>query len=154
MSVVCSGSVVSSIDGLTLTFTDTGTGYGTILGRTLTVNDADGNPLYPPFDMGLSIIQEVPVTQDQYLSFILVVVDDTGLYECTLNYFAEGIYLAAFLQAMVALGCCGSQNNFFTMFKAELLRAAGERYSLSANGVAANTCIAFANKLVNSITGG
>lgn len=154
MSSVISGQVVPSAGGLVLTFQNTGSYSLPFVSQILSVNDADGNLLYGPFNMGQNLSQAVDITGDAYLSFVNVIQDQTGvLTPIPVNYEADGVYTATFLQDMVALGCCGSKNNFYTLMKAELNWVASQRFALSALGVNADTCITNANILANSITG-
>ena len=153
MASVASGYVTSSVGGLVLTFTDTGSYSLPIVTKTLTIYDANGAQL-AQYNMSANLTQTYNVTQDQYLSFVLSVVDQTGTVPpATVNYDAVGIYTAIYLQAMTALGCCGSRNNYFTMFKAELCQVGSQRFALSGYGVNANTMIGRANTYVNSVIG-
>lgn len=149
MAVVCSGEVESSIGGLVLTFRDTGTGYGTIVSRTLTISDAYGI-FVTSFSMGTNLTQAYDRTSDAYLQFVLVVVDNTGTYTCQVNIDAQGIYIASFLNAMVATGCSCKSVNSCNLMKAELNIRASNYFSIPGLGPAAQYTLDAANIYVNA----
>lgn len=144
-----SGKVIASPGGLVLTYQDTGS-YGTIVSRTLNVYDKNGTLFQGPFTMGAALTQAVNITTDQWLRFVCVVVDNTGTFTATVNYLAEGIYIASFLNRMVTLGCGCNKNQFCDLFKAQLNLAAAEWFSIPGLGIAATSSINAANVYVNA----
>lgn len=152
MSVVCTGTVAqNNATGTQLLFTDTGTGYGAIISRTLLVYDANGILLTPvPINMGSVLTATLNIIVDQWLSFVLTVIDNTGTYTCTVNFLAEGIYAFAFLNKMVGLGCGCKSHPFCNLFKAELSVVAAERFAISGLGVSATSMVTAANIYVNA----
>ena len=147
---ICSGTVTSSANGLTLTFTDTGSGYGTVTSRTLTISNALGQ-IVQTYSMGTNLTQEFPVTADAYWSFVLTVINATPTpYTCTVIFLANGIYMAAYVNAIAQLGCscdCGSdQLNYYDI--AELYNISALRLALGGFAIAANNAIIAANTII------
>lgn len=149
MASQASGNVTSSNGGLILTFTDSGN-YGTVTSRVLNIYDPNG-VLLQTYNMGANLTQNYPVTADQYLSFVLTVIDNTGTFTATVNYLAEGIYIAAYLKRITALGCnCDCHSRILcNLIAGERFLSAAERFALSGLGVAANSNIQAANVYVN-----
>jgi hypothetical protein len=147
MSVACSGTVVNNLAGTGLTFTDTGTGYGTLVSRTLVIKDPLGNVL-ATINMGAALTYLYVITVDQYVSFNLTVIDNTGTYTCQVNYLAQGFYTVSYL-ALIAQSGCGCNGNLCNVDIAERFLAAANRFAVAGLGVAANNNIIAANIYIN-----
>lgn len=147
--VVCSGEVSNTIQGTILTFTDTGTGYGTIVSRTLQIFDSN-NVLLDTINMGVALTANYPITADGYFVFILTVIDNTGTYTCTVKYLAENIYIAALLNILAGIGCCGGgiKEN---VFLADLYAGGAEDSGSIGLGPQAQQQITTANTLINQV---
>lgn len=145
-----SATITNSLDGKTLTFNDTGS-YGTIISRSLQVNDFNGNPL-STINMGLTLTTPYGITADQWIQFVLTVVDNTGTFTVTKNYLAEGIYTALFLNIMKQLGCsCNcSQEAFENLFIGEIFLMTAERFAIGSAPISAENNIVAANLYINS----
>ena len=141
-------TISQSSAGNVLTITDTGS-YATVSSRTLTIYDPNGNVL-SVIDMGSSLTTTYDISLPQYLSFVLVVVDNTGSYSTTVNYLANGIYLVAYVNVISQLGCscnCGSQQLIYADI-AELYNSSSLRLALGGFGVAANNAILAAYNII------
>lgn len=153
MAVVTSGSVAQSAGGLVLTFTDTSTGIGTLTSRTLTVYDCNGNILVPsPFSMGTSTTQAFDITADGWYRFYEVIVDNTGTYPLTVDFYADAVYKNAFSNAMVAVSSYQS-DLFGVIWSLNLSQDyynAGYRFFIGGFSVAAQNMITQANFYVNT----
>lgn len=149
MASSASGTITPSPGGLVLTYLDTGS-YGTIISRTLTVYNYNLAATYGPFSMGTNLSQAVDVTADGWLRFICIVVDNTGTFTATVDYLAEGQYIASFLNRMVSQGCgCDNTNQFCNLFKAQLNLVAAEWFSIPGLPIPAQSSITAANVYVN-----
>lgn len=105
MAVIGSANVTAGVplNGIaTLTFTDTSASIGTLLSRTLIVNDYLSNLLFSA-SMGASRTAFFNVTADGYYSFIETIIDNTGTYTVPVNICTTSFYQQAFVNAMVAL---------------------------------------------------
>jgi hypothetical protein len=151
MAIITSGTVTNSLVGTLLTFTDTTTGYSLpIISKTLTVFDAYGNQLTnPPINMGSATVATFAISADAWYSFVMNVTDQAGTYQVTVNFLAENIYIASFLNAMVNTGCGCAPGMFCNLNKAELSISAAERFALAGSGAAADVLITSANVYVN-----
>ena len=147
---VCSGEVSTSLDGKTLTFLDTGT-YGTVTSRILNILDVYGNVL-TQINMGASLTATYAITADAMLQFILNV-NDGAAETCTVNYLAQGIYAATYLNIIKLVGCsCNCSNETYQELSvAELFLAAANRFALgtfSVYAISANNNIIAANNML------
>jgi len=150
MGSIVSGKVSPSPGGTVLTFTNTGTYSLPFVSQVLTVYDCNGNVAYGPFNMGQNLTQTVNITADGWFSFVNVITDQTGaLSPIPVNYLAEGIYIAAFLNRLVANGCNCMPQQFCTMFKAQLNEQAAEWFAIPGLGVASQSSITAANVYIN-----
>jgi hypothetical protein len=150
MSAVIGLSISSSLDGKTLTATDTGTGYGTVTSRMLTIYDALGNEL-TQINMGTSLTANYGITADAWFRFKLDVIDNNGSYEKIRDYLAIGIYSATFLNIISKVGCsCNcSHETFQELSIGELFLAAALRYALAGLSILAQNNIVAANTYLN-----
>ena len=149
MAVLVSGNVTNATNGLLLTFNDTTTGYTLpIVSKILTIYDAFGNVL-GTINMGSTTVATFAITADAWYSFVMAVTDQTGPYTLTVNFLAENIYIASFLNAMVNTGCGCQPGMFCNINKADLNLTAAERFSLAGNSSAADVTITAANVYIN-----
>lgn len=84
------GVVTQSLDGETLTFTDSSTGI-TVTSRILTIYDSNGE-LLETIDMGGNLTATYNITADVYLSFILTL---NTTQTVTVNYISTQFYILA-----------------------------------------------------------
>lgn len=153
MSVVISGTISASqvVNGnVTLIFTDTSTGLGTVTSRVLTIYNSN-TVLIDTINMGLSTTATYVVTADQYLSFVETISDNVGgPYTGTVNYLVTTFYQTAFANAMAALPpdfmCASNTLNYIDV--SYLYFQASERYALSALAPAAQNAIVAANYFI------
>lgn len=141
-----SGSVSNNISGTLLTFTDTGS-YGTIISRTLVINDSNG-VLLTTINMGANLTATYAITADAYLTFILTVVDNTGTFTATVNYLAYGIYIVSFLTKLANSGC-GCTGNFCNVDIAEIFLSEAQNFALFGIGPSSQANITAANVYIN-----
>lgn len=153
MAVVVSGNVSAGtpVNGnLTLTFTDTSTGVSSLVSRILNIYDSNGTPVVSPINMGATLTATYVTTTDKYLSFVEIIVDNTGTYPLTVNYLSTTFYQISFANAIAALPNdfnCGSEQLTYIDIS-NLYAQAAERYALSALAPAAQNAINAANYFI------
>jgi hypothetical protein len=93
--MAASASVTQSIDGATLTFTDTSTDIS-VTSRILTISDAN-NIVLSTIDMGDDTTATFKISKDVYLSFDLLLNGDTHyiLYYISTQFYKNGQALLA-----------------------------------------------------------
>lgn len=102
--MAASGVVTQSFDAATLTFTDTSTGLGVVVGRSLAIYDGNGTLLDTIVMEGASA--EYVIAKDLYLSFVETIAIQGGQpVILTLNYQSQQFYNLAQRDLMV--GGCG-----------------------------------------------
>lgn len=143
MALTVTGVVTSNPSGNTLTFTDTTTGVGTLVSRTLNIYNANG-VLLTTINMGATLSTTYSITADQYLSFVETIIDNTGTYTGTVNIVSDGFYWVANLNMLVLFN-----PNFCNITISLAFLAAAQRYGLAGNGIAAQANIILANYYVN-----
>jgi hypothetical protein len=101
--------------------------------------------------MGTSTSTFYNITADQYLTFVETIVDNTGSYVLTINYLAQGIYAATFLNIIKDVGCtCNcSYETFMQLLIGELFLAAANRFAIAPASVSAQNNIVAANLYIN-----
>lgn len=146
MSVQVSGNMSQSPSGTVLTFTDTTTGIGALTSRTLQIFDPN-SLLLDTVDMGASLTDTYDITQDQWLSFVETIVDNTGTYILTVNYLSTTFYQNAFANAIAAVPNV-TDDVFGTVWNLNLSQdnyQAALRFFIGGFGVAAQNMITQAN---------
>lgn len=146
MSTAIASVVQANLSGSELLWTDTGT-YGTIISRTLTVYDCNGNVLLT-VELETALTYLYTITADAFYQFVAVIVDNTGTYTSTVDYVAIGFYTAAYLNAFNAAGC-GCNIPQCNLEIAENFYNAALRFNQASSFVAANSNIIAANVYVN-----
>lgn len=152
MSVIVSGNVSAGtpVNGnLSLFFTDTSTGVGTLTSRILTIYNSN-NTLLATINMGATLTATYVITSDLYLSFIETIVDNAGTHVLTINYMSSTFYQIVFANAIAALPTdfnCGSEALTFIDIS-NLYAQAAERYAISALAPAAQNAINTANYFI------
>jgi hypothetical protein len=151
MSVVVSGNITQSAGGNILTFTDTSTGVGTLVSRTLNIYDANGN-LLQTINMGASLTTTYNITTDAYFQFVETIVDNTGTYTLTINYLSTVFYQNAFSTATAAVSTYDSDYFGVTSNLSISLGyyTSAFRFFIGGFGVSANNMITQANFFVNT----
>lgn len=128
MSVVFSANVQQSVPSLgmvTLTFTDTTTGLGTVSARTLTIYDYN-NVLVKTINMGTSTTATFQISADGYYTFDESITDNTGTYIGEVAFLCTAFYIAAYVQSVASNATyCGDL--FGTVFNQS--RAQNYRYA-------------------------
>lgn len=153
MSVTVTGKVSASIPVsgvVTLIFTDTTTGVGTLISRTLVIKDANGNIL-STIDMVATLIATYDVYTDGYYTFTETIVDNTGTYAGTENFLCEAFYMSLFAIAVASLpNECDTFGVIYNLVQAQLDRSAAEDMGLFGQGLVAQALITQANFLVTT----
>ena len=151
MAIVVSGNIQQSAGGNILTFTDTSTGVGTLVSRTLNIYDANGN-LLQTINMGATLAATYNITADAYFQFIETIVDNTGTYTLTINYLSTVFYQNAFSTAIA--GVTTYDSDFFGVVSnlniSQDYYQAANRFFIGGFGVSANNMITQANFFVNT----
>ncbi len=153
MAVVVSGNVAASIPSagvVTLTFTDTSTGVGTLVSRTLVITNANG-VIVDTINMGSVLTADYDISADQYLTFTETIIDNTGTYTLIVNYISTSFFEYAFANAIASIT---SENDtygtIYNLSRADDYKMAAETYGLYGIGVTANALIVQANFYVNT----
>ncbi len=154
MAVVMSATVSTSIPVsgvVTLTYTDTSTGVGTVISRTLVITDPNGVVL-DTISMGSFLTAEYGVTSDQYLTFTETLVDNTGTYTHELNYLSTAFYDYQYPQTILDIYsvCSDTFGVLQNLSNSQLYYEAAEDAALFGQSVAAGTLITQANFLLTT----
>lgn len=151
MSVVVSGNITQSAGGNVLTFTDTSTGVGTLVSRTLSIYDPNGN-LLQTINMGVSLTTTYNITTDAYFQFVETIVDNTGTYLLTINFLSTVFYQNAFSNAIA--GVTTYDSDFFGIISnlnlSQDYYQAANRFFIGGFGVSAQSMIQQANFYVST----
>ena len=102
MSVVFSATISQStpVAGVvTLTFTDTTTGLGTVSARTLTIYDYNDD-LVETINMGTSTVATFNVSADGYFTFDESITDNTGTYTGEKALLCTSFYIYEYVQSV------------------------------------------------------
>ncbi len=150
MSVTVTGTITPSapVNGVSAqVFTDTTTGIGTLVSRTLNIYNSD-SVLVDTVDMGTSLTATYGISADAYLSFEETIVDNTGTYIGTFNIQTTIFYDITYVNTVAQLGCsCGGESvnyiDISLLFRnaALILAAFGLGSAAQNNITAANTFI-------------
>lgn len=152
MAVVTSGNVTQSVPAngvVVLTFTDTSTGVGTLISRTLNIYNSLGI-IVDTVNMGAMLTATYSISADGYYSFVETIIDNTGTYVLTVNYVATAFYQYAFSQAVAALtSLCGViYGQVYNLSYAEINKNSAIDMALFGQGVNAQSLITYANFLI------
>lgn len=152
MAVVYSATVTPSLPNngvVTLTYTDTSTGIGTITSRTLNIYDSNGD-LLQTINMGTNPVATYDISSDLYLSFRETIVDNTGTYSGEVDYLSTVFYNVSFVNVLAQLDCncnCGNEQLNYTDI-ADLYLSGAEASALLSNPVSAQAYITAANYFI------
>lgn len=154
MAITVTGKVTASIPvsgTVTLTFTDTTTGVGTLVSRVLNIYDCNG-VLLDTINMGAILTANYYITADMYLMFIETIVDNTGTYNGEVNFVSTSFYMSVYAPAVAAVQnyCCDTFGKVSNLSNAQNNRYAAVDMAVFGQGVVAQNLITEANFLVNT----
>ncbi len=143
-------SIPSATNVVTLLFTDTTTGVGTLVSRILNIADVNGNVI-ATINMGSSLTATFQILSDAYYSFTETITDNTGTYTGTINNVYTAFYDYIYSQVIAQLGCscdCGSEDiRYYDI--AQMYKNAAIADALTGSGIAAQNNITMANNLIS-----
>lgn len=153
MALTVTGNITSSIPvaGLvTLTFTDTTEGVGTLVSRILTIYDDNGD-MVDTINMGTNLTAQYQISQDVYLSFSETIIDNTGTYTGIVNDTSTAFYNFTFPPLVAAiLNDCDTFGQIYNLTRAELYKDSAITFGTFGLGVNAQQNITQANFYLNT----
>ncbi|MCW3111363.1 MAG: hypothetical protein JWQ09_5869 [Segetibacter sp.] len=149
MAVVVSANITQDPTGTPVTFVDSSTGVGTLTSRTLVITDANGVVLQT-INMGATLTATFPLTKDLYLTFTLIIIDNTGTYVLVKNYLSTIFYQIAFSNAIAVYGCNCKDTQGSIYDKANRFKSAADIFASRGLAPAAQLNIDAANKLIGN----
>jgi len=141
---------VTQVAGV-LTFHDTSTISAPLTSKVLVVQDANGTTL-ATITMGSLTTATYTITSDQWLNFVMTLVDAAGSHIVDVAYLSVYFYWQSKLNLTKALGCgCYSEKTYCKINQANEFLETAEWYApLVGYGILANTNIIAANTVINS----
>ncbi len=155
MATVASGNVTAGVPVagvVELTFTDTTTGITGLSSKTLVITDPLGTVL-DTISMGAGTTATYDITSDQWLRWVLTVVDANGTSTATVDYVSIAFYQSVFAPAVAALTNLETCNIFGqaqNLSLAELNKNAALDMAQFGQAVQSNALIIYANYLANT----
>lgn len=148
MSTASATVTLANLSGSPLLWTDTGS-YGTIISRTLTIYDYQGNVLTTQ-SLGSTLTFDFDITSDNWYQFTGVVVDNTGTYTSQVYYVSTGFYWVTY-QSVYNASNCGCNNDNWNLVVSQLALASALRANLAglAGAAQAQRDVVAANVFVN-----
>lgn len=151
MALTVTGTISQSSDGTQVTFTDTTSGVSGLVSRTLTILDSNGNVLTQQ-SLGAVLTYTYTISQDLYLQFVEVIVDNSGTSTGQVNFLSTVFYELAFAPAITAQICpCDDLFGvIYNLNQSNLYATAAQIFAERGIGPQAQAMITQANFLVET----
>lgn len=135
----------------TILFTNTTSGITGLVSKILVISNYLG-VVIDTVNMGSSNVATYDVSSDQYLQFVLTIIDGSGTSIGTFDYVSTGFFDYGFSQltASVISGCCDTFGVIFNLNRALIYKTDALNQGIFSNGVNANNLIVQANYYITT----